>query len=188
MNDKCSRCDRKNDSPDKATCSKCKLSRQASAIRLKAIGLCVCKKPLAPDMLSCAECAIKAREYVKNKAVNNSTRGLCTSCSSPVFPNRKQCEHHLLRSLAYSNLENSRHWQFLKDLLIQQEYKCKYCKISIALGDNANVDHIKPIAKYPELKCDIANIQWLCQYCNRAKNDMTEDEFFTWVIRILEGI
>lgn len=36
------------------------------------------------------------------------------------------------------------------------------------------IDHIKPVSKYPELALDIDNLQVLCKDCNRAKSNIDE--------------
>ena len=54
---------------------------------------------------------------------------------------------------------------------------CIYC------GDIAfHIDHKMPLSKNGEH--DLNNIQMICATCNRAKNDMTDDEYRLWIARL----
>lgn len=56
---------------------------------------------------------------------------------------------------------------------------CPFTGEPIALGDNAELDHIVPRSRRPDLTTDIDNLQWVSSVYNRAKFDMTDEEFNT---------
>lgn len=56
---------------------------------------------------------------------------------------------------------------------------CKYCGGSKHL----QVDHIVPRSKGGA--DEIANLQWLCRQCNHMKYDMTEEQFFEHVLKLV---
>jgi 5-methylcytosine-specific restriction endonuclease McrA len=55
--------------------------------------------------------------------------------------------------------------------------KCAYCEST----EKLQVDHIVPYSKGGTH--DISNLQCLCRKCNRAKSDMTEEEYFKRLAR-----
>ncbi|MEE8288879.1 MAG: HNH endonuclease [Nitrosomonadaceae bacterium] len=52
---------------------------------------------------------------------------------------------------------------------------CECCGRSKHEGAIMNVDHIKPIKKYPELKLELSNLQVLCGLCNWGKGSKYEE-------------
>ena len=156
----------------------------------KANRLCViCGIFLLPeDGVNCFKCKKKAEDRIKKRIETSIKTGLCKDCQSPSLFNRTLCAEHTFKVKASNYLRDSNRWHELEQLLINQENKCKYCKILITIGGNAEVDHIQPKSRFPELINDITNLQWLCELCNTAKSNRTEDEFFTWAARLLESI
>ena len=67
---------------------------------------------------------------------------------------------------------------------------CMCCGISREDGAVIQVDHIKPVHKYPELALDINNLQILCASCNRGKygDDHEEDDWRTQAERHMKEI
>ena len=61
---------------------------------------------------------------------------------------------------------NSEEWKALREEVFQ-----KYPAICMRCGNKNNlaVDHVKPKARYPDLKLDINNLQVLCRDCNYFK-------------------
>lgn len=74
-------------------------------------------------------------------------------------------------------LKDASKWEVLRDLLREQNYRCVYSDELLELGRNASLDHIKPRSKGGEAVCE--NLQWVTWTVNRAKTDMTHDEFVT---------
>lgn len=65
-----------------------------------------------------------------------------------------------------------RHMVFLRDGEI-----CAKCKTKPTKNNWLEIDHIKPVSKYPELALDIDNLQVLCKDCNREKSNTDETDY-----------
>jgi 5-methylcytosine-specific restriction endonuclease McrA len=50
----------------------------------------------------------------------------------------------------------------------KQQGKCAICQHPMPLK-GSHIDHIKPIANYPDLALDLNNLQLTCSYCNLSK-------------------
>jgi len=50
---------------------------------------------------------------------------------------------------------------------------CMKCKST----SNIELDHIKPVSKYPELFLDTENMQILCSSCNSSKSNLNEIDY-----------
>ena len=74
----------------------------------------------------------------------------------------------------------------LKSLLEQQNYKCIYSGVNLIMGENASVDHIKPLSGNPVLNHDINNLQWTTKQINLMKLNLSEDEFLNIIKSIYE--
>lgn len=55
------------------------------------------------------------------------------------------------------------------DILSRAGGRCELCGASAKDGAVLHVDHIKPLAHYPELAKDPDNLQALCEPCNLSK-------------------
>jgi 5-methylcytosine-specific restriction endonuclease McrA len=66
----------------------------------------------------------------------------------------------------YSTIE----WKRVRyDALKRSAGRCECCGMSPADGIVLNVDHIKPLHRYPELALELSNLQVLCSSCNWGK-------------------
>lgn len=69
------------------------------------------------------------------------------------------------------------------ELIATQDYRCATCGIEVEPSE-AEIDHIQPrSAGGSDL---IENLQWLCIACNRAKRDMSLNEFIALCSRVAE--
>jgi 5-methylcytosine-specific restriction endonuclease McrA len=66
----------------------------------------------------------------------------------------------------WRNSREGREWK--KKQYQEQQQSCAICKEAISLR-NAQVDHIKPIADYPELSTEPSNLRLTCQHCNLTR-------------------
>lgn len=184
---KCVKCGGPRDNSASLTCWKCYYRQKNRDKNKLNNGICLCGAAINKGR-SCQNCKNQNKEYARRVFKERQEKGLCYECDLPPLSNRMNCEEHTIKNIASSNCGSRDKWIIIQELLIQQNNKCKYCKDNIQLANNAELDHIKSKLRFPELKGEPTNWQWLCTICNRAKNDMTEDEFFTWVKRFLEGI
>lgn len=65
--------------------------------------------------------------------------------------------------------------------------KCELCGRCKHDGIVLNVDHIKPISKYPKLKKELSNLQILCSSCNWGKSNTDETDWREPSLRVLMG-
>jgi 5-methylcytosine-specific restriction endonuclease McrA len=77
-------------------------------------------------------------------------------------------------------------WSALLEKLEQQAYRCPYTGEPLALGVNASIDHRLPASRYPEMKTDIANFDWVTKDINAAKGDRTPEEFLAWIAAVYD--
>ena len=112
-------------------------------------------------------------------------KGLCKFCNNTAIYG-KVCKKHYLENLSQANLGTTKYAVELEKLLEKQNYKCVYSGVTLILGENAGIDHIKPVAKYPELKDDILNVQWVDKIVNRIKYSFSEEEFLNLVAKVYE--
>lgn len=67
---------------------------------------------------------------------------------------------------------SSDEWKRLRyDTLKKYGAACQCCGASKASGAVINVDHVKPISKFPELMREPSNLQVLCSDCNWGKGN-----------------
>ncbi len=72
--------------------------------------------------------------------------------------------------LGYANYKSFKPW--LRD---EFRFRCVYClwrEVWCADGEGSfGVDHIRPVASHPTLKCDYDNLAYACCRCNSVKQD-----------------
>jgi len=80
-------------------------------------------------------------------------------------------------------------WEYLRDLLIRQDYKCVYTGEEIVFGLNASIDHIIPKShvNYPGDK-DLTNLCWTTKKTNIVKNMMSRKELIKFCKRVIEYV
>lgn len=165
-------------------CVICKQKQADKRKYNKANGLCQCGKIKSKGHL-CDKCKIRRKVY----SVKRYKSGICVSCVQPIVSIKSSyCKNHSLKAIARNNLGDASMSIFLLGLLNKQDNKCCYCGIGIFLNDNAAVDHIKPKSRFPELKSDPSNIQWLCEDCNIKKNKYTELELLAWAHQLIKKL
>jgi hypothetical protein len=164
--------------------------------RLKAFGRCVqCgKHPAIEGYTRCQTCRKKgtdcARRTQPKRHENRKARGLCKLCGArPHIESMKHlktpmCEPCFYKVCSQRALGNRQYWEALKTKLISQNFKCAYTGRHLIFGVNASVDHILPVARYPHLKSDPNNIQWVAKNINYMKNNFLSEEFLALVKEI----
>jgi len=85
------------------------------------------------------------------------------------------CEMHILMTAARRWLGDSKKWHELEALFREQGGICAYSGERLTIGLNASLDHKTPRSRGGG--DTIGNVQWVTWTVNRAKTDMTHDEF-----------
>lgn len=130
------------------------------------------------------------RQRSREKSLARVSAGICRSCNKPPAFGGQVCEDHWFAARATQRLglgvETLMRGQALKSILEAQGYKCAYTGRDLVCGVNASIEHKIPVAKRPDLKSDLKNIEWLDVTVNRMKTDMTRDEFIETCALIAE--
>jgi 5-methylcytosine-specific restriction endonuclease McrA len=72
----------------------------------------------------------------------------------------------------------SAEWRRLRyEVILEQGRKCAVCGRTPADGIIINVDHVRPLRKFPELALDKTNLQVLCHECNHGKGNWDETDW-----------
>lgn len=121
----------------------------------------------------------------KRLEVASKLSGKCIKCKDYAIENTYSfCEKHFLKYVSLRHSGTATNWKYLKQLLESQNNKCFYSGIDLILGQNASIDHIKSKSKYPELKHDINNLQWVDIKVNLMKRESNEDYFLELIDKI----
>ena len=105
------------------------------------------------------------KEYNKQYYLNNKEN------AKQYYLNNSESIKEYLKQYRKENSElclQSTEWGRLK-LKMFKTYtaECPRCTSK----KNIEVDHFKPVSKYPELKLEFTNLQFLCRSCNREKGN-----------------
>lgn len=66
----------------------------------------------------------------------------------------------------------SHEWRELREKVFQRYgHRCLKCSVTAESGYEIQVDHIKPVSLFPDLKLDFENLQPLCAECNNSKSN-----------------
>jgi 5-methylcytosine-specific restriction endonuclease McrA len=154
--------------------------------KLKDQGLCTaCGKPAKPEKTLCKGCQSKITEATRKNRAKKIAEGGCGQCCGVgvVATVGKVCWRCWLRERAYAATGSSNDWKALDDLWQKQGGRCAYTGDMLVPGANASIDHILPKARGGAL--GIGNLQWVTLTVNRAKRELTNDEFFALCRRVI---
>jgi hypothetical protein len=160
------RCDRCRDIGAKNTARKIE--------RARTDGIC-CSCYRAPHVNGrfCAECHQKSKDYKKNRSRSLFESGMCITCGRNASqPNHHRCAVCILKGISRSTFGTTVHHEALKQLLIDQDYKCPYSGATLIIGVNTSIDHIVPKSRGGTN--DMSNLQWVDLYINKMKLDKTD--------------
>ncbi len=80
-----------------------------------------------------------------------------------------------MKVLAKNYLGARRRWGELLDKLKAQGHRCALTGAPLKIGSGASIDHIVPQSRGgPD---EIGNLQWVTLEANRAKQDLSTDDF-----------
>lgn len=127
-------------------------------------------------------------KQLKNRWDNNEQCYLCGSKKilPPIDGKRNICQVCYLKRSASAALGSSSLWVLLLEKLNAQQWSCAYTGIPLVLRENASIDHILPVSRYPQYKNNIRNIEWVDWRVNHMKLSMTRDEFIGFAKEIAQ--
>lgn len=180
----------------RALCPDCNIKRRVKQAERrterKGKKLCIsCGRPITNKSTKCAQCLKRAMEYFHNIKKRWVVQGLCVACGKTPMPSMAKknlwrlCETCYLKKRARMRLGNGQHWVAIKEKLIAQNFQCAYTGAQIILGVNDSLDHIYPVHKFPNLKSDLHNVEWITREINEMKGDRTPGEFLSVIQHIL---
>lgn len=105
--------------------------------------------------------------------------GICKPKQKKKIPAKNK--RRSAKKLAVSNRKafyRSYEWKKLRYAVLKDSSgRCGLCGVSSEDGARLNVDHIKPLHKYPELALSRGNLQVLCGTCNQGKGRWDETDW-----------
>ena len=167
------------DTPEKF-CGTCKSVKSVDGFHLRGTS----KDGRAYTCKDCVKLYNKKR-YIDQRE-HSILYGRCTefSCDVTVYFSSKLCEDHYYKKTSFGRMGSSDYWSFLRDKAYEQKMLCAISGEDLIPGDNMSLDHIKPESIYPDLKCEINNVQWVTKWVNIAKWDLGMDEFVKRCVNI----
>jgi len=132
----------------------------------------------------CKSCVItyaqKSRKKIWNKRIE---KGLCRECGKPTLIHSKRfCEFHYIASMIRNAIGHGSKEVALRlyDKLYSQNFTCPYTGEKLVLGVNAWIDHILPRSRFPGQETSLDNLQWVSKKANKAKHNLTKNEFISF--------
>jgi len=158
---------------------KTKASRDAAAYKrqLYQEGLCAhCRKPRDDERILCAACRERQSKKHRERTRERLENGLCRKCGKPrAEKSNLYCPEHWLKKIVIDRTGTNQSWREIADLLAQQNYRCSYTDIELALGENAQLDHKDPLDLGGTN--DMSNLHWVDAEINRMKGKHVHSEF-----------
>ena len=121
---------------------------------------------LIEDQMKCARCKSEAMDGA-SLCVVHAIRARIAAWAQQ----RPSCKPYMPRSLSKGRAGDDPLAVIAKGLLVMLEHQKYTCAISgkrIALGVNAEIDHIIPIASDPEKAFDLSNLRWVDARINKT--------------------
>lgn len=162
--------------------------------RWRAEGLCYsCGRTPEPGLRRCRHCLDVSLRLHRVYTARKAAAGKCVECGTPSVEASlaaleslaaRVCRHCYIKRCASRALGGRRHWAVLLTTLERQEWKCAYTGEPLVLGVNDSIDHIYPIARFPERRSDPHNIEWVVRRINVLKGAFTRDEFLGMIGKV----
>lgn len=152
------------------------LERQARRVQnLRARGLCTrCSSPKNRKGPRCAGCIAKDREKYHARVA----RGECVYCGERATAGAF-CLHHWFKNIgaAHGLRKSNGGIALLKQIWEEQGGCCAVTGRVLTPGNDASLDHVVPSSKGGTN--ERGNLRWVLWVVNRAKSDMTHQQFVT---------
>lgn len=168
----CAQCGGSRDGGSQTLCVVCLQKQRDRAARLKSQGLCThCTMP-TEGTGRCRACLDKVASRVQRILRS----GICGACrAAPLIPDRKVCEDCYLKRTCDMVVGDRTRWQELRALFDLQDGICALTGAKMVLGLGTSIDHRIPVSRGGTH--DISNLQWTTWVANKAKNNLTHEEF-----------
>ena len=129
----------------------------------------------------CKICMSKAAmKSTKKSHSKRLEKGLCRICGKSRLKNSKSfCEFHYIDSMTRNAIgyRSKEAALLLYDKLYSQKFTCPYTGEKLVLGVNAWIDHVLPRSRFPSQEASLDNLEWTSKKANRAKHNLTKEEF-----------
>lgn len=161
---------------------RCKLQEEHKCI--------TCSAPVAieDNSIRCPNCADRFNTLRKKRRHSRKTRDLCIECGKKEsLPNHNFCAPCYFKRKSRKMFGTNDKWQELRSLWDEQEGICPYTNKRMILGQNASLDHKYPRGRFPELMCDVHNLEWIDKRINSMKYNRTPMEFLEYLQNIINN-
>src|SRR5450756_2332853 len=106
----------------------------------------------------------KPKQYCKEAGCNQLVEsGYCSNHSKPVT--QQEIDRHRHDNKVYGNTT----WRRLRRIKLSNNPLCELCLARGVVVQASQIDHIIPVAKQPELRLSLDNLQSLCETCHSKK-------------------
>src|SRR5450830_1215094 len=106
----------------------------------------------------------KPKQYCKSPGCNQLVdTGYCEKHKQPV--SQQEIDRHKHDNEVYGNTA----WRRLRRIKLCNNPLCELCLSKDIVVQASQADHIIPVAKQPELRLSLSNLQSLCEVCHTKK-------------------
>jgi hypothetical protein len=150
--------------------------------------ICVeCGITSTADTVQCRPCAHKlAARRRERLASKRPDECVDLRCAEPRIPGNTMCKIHVMIGMAKRHFGKESDWPNLVMMMEEQRGRCYFTGDSIEFGVNASLEHILPKARFPERRRDPTNFALADLRVNKSKGDMTEWEFVSMCMRVVD--
>ncbi len=165
-------------------CDDCKIEQQEKRKNRVASKFCVrCPGLRDTKSQTCSACQKEITAHVSMRNALRDAQGCCLGCGGPRSDGQKKCETCVLKAVSSQVFGTFHRWQDLKDLFVRQGGKCSYTGVDLVISEArrsdqrfvASLDH--KIPRSLGGADEIENLQWVSWLANRAKTNMTHEQF-----------
>lgn len=135
----------------------------------------------------CGNCKTSKQKYQEQRRERLKNEGRCVRCSTYENMIDTRCRKCLLKGVSLSNTGTKKNWKFFDELLDKQNSECFYTGKKLILGENASIDHLMPVSKFPNLRTHSKNLVWADKFVNVAKSSLTYAEFISLCKTIIKN-
>ena len=212
MNNECSNCGRKlpKSCTKRKRCDTCrqieKENKDKNRVDRTAKSMChTCNiRKQKPGRLRCQLCTDISNNAQERRRIRLRAAGLCDKCGQePHIPFVEPiiqrgfvikggvwttCRTCYLKKHSSTIFKTNRRHKELLAILDSQDGKCPYTGETLVFGNNASLDHKYPVSRFPELRGNLDNLEWVTDRVNIMKRDLTKNEFLSLTIKISDYV